>query len=170
MNALVYVDIDWGIHKGKLKNTLNEKRKKLHGFSFSINIANFEAFRRTKKLFSNLFFLKSVGIKVSGLCNISTLDRIGFVGSNQDCGLKSSCFLGCIGGFNFGEQTSIWKSLKFGFSTFGPVFDPYLGRPDTKLELHKKEPTKLELQKNELTKLELHKLEPMQKRTLWFWA
>ena len=45
----------------------------------------------------------------------------------------------------------------------------YIG-PDTKLELHKKEPTKLELQKNELTKLELHKLEPMQKRTLWFWA
>ena len=43
-------------------------------------------------------------------------------------------------------------------------------RPDTKLELHNKEPTKLELQKNELTKLELHKLEPMQKRTLWFWA
>ena len=41
--------------------------------------------------------------------------------------------------------------------------------PITKLELHKKEPTKLELQKNELTKLELHKLEPMQKRTLWFW-
>ena len=38
--------------------------------------------------------------------------------------------------------------------------------PDTKFELHKKEPTKLELQKNELTKLELHKLEPMQKRTL----
>ena len=39
-------------------------------------------------------------------------------------------------------------------------------RPDTKLELHKKEPTKLELQKNELTKLELHKLEPIKKRTL----
>ena len=39
-------------------------------------------------------------------------------------------------------------------------------RPDTKFELHKKEPTKLELQKNELTKLELHKLEPIQKRTL----
>ena len=46
----------------------------------------------------------------------------------------------------------------------------FISRPDTKLELHKKEPTKLELQKNELTKLELHKLEPMQKRTLWFWA
>ena len=55
------------------------------------------------------------------------------------------------------------------FSKYLPKFDQKLG-PDTKLELHKKEPTKLELQKNELTKLELHKLEPMQKRTLWFWA
>ena len=48
MNAPVYVDIDQGIHKVKLKNTLNEKRKKLGGFSFSINMANFEAFRRQK--------------------------------------------------------------------------------------------------------------------------
>ena len=38
--------------------------------------------------------------------------------------------------------------------------------PDTKLELHKKEPKKLELQKKEPSKLELHKLEPIQKRTL----
>ena len=37
----------------------NEKRKKLRGFSFSINIANVEAFLWTKKLISNLFFLKS---------------------------------------------------------------------------------------------------------------
>ena len=59
MNAPVYVDIDQGIHKGKLKVARNEKRKKLHGFSFSINMANFEAFCRTKKLISNLFFLKS---------------------------------------------------------------------------------------------------------------
>ena len=66
MNALVYVDIDRGIHKVKLKNALNEKRKKLHGFSFSINIANFEAFLWTKKLISNLFFLKSA--QVSNLC------------------------------------------------------------------------------------------------------
>ena len=37
--------IDQGILKGKkFKVALNEKRKKLHGFSFSINIANFEAF------------------------------------------------------------------------------------------------------------------------------
>ena len=65
MNAPVYVDIDQGIHKVKLKVALNEKRKKLHGFSFSINIANFEAFRWTKKLISNLFFLKSVKVSVS---------------------------------------------------------------------------------------------------------
>ena len=42
--ATFYVDIDQSIHKGKMKVALNEKRKKLHGFSFSINIANFEAF------------------------------------------------------------------------------------------------------------------------------
>ena len=59
MNALVYVDIDQGIYKVKLK-ALNEKQKKLHGFSFSINMANFEAFYLNKKLSSNLFFLKSV--------------------------------------------------------------------------------------------------------------
>ena len=54
MNALVYVDIDQGIYKVKLKVALNEKRKKLHGFSFSINMANFEAFPRNKKLSANL--------------------------------------------------------------------------------------------------------------------
>ena len=44
MNAQVYVDIDQGIHKGKLKVAQNEKQKKLRGFSFSINIPNFEGF------------------------------------------------------------------------------------------------------------------------------
>ena len=67
MNALVYVDIDQGIHKGKLKVARNEKRKKLSGFSFSVNVANFEAFCRTKKLISNLFFLKSDSIGLGGL-------------------------------------------------------------------------------------------------------
>ena len=57
-----YVDIDQGIHKVKLKVAQNEKQKKLPGFSFSINIANFEAFLQTKKLISNLFFLKSEGL------------------------------------------------------------------------------------------------------------
>ena len=59
MNALVYVDIDQGILKGKMKVALNEKWKKLPGFSFSINIANFEAFLLVFKLTKNLFFLKS---------------------------------------------------------------------------------------------------------------
>ena len=44
MNALVYVDIDQGIHKEKLKNARKEKRKKLHGFSYTKNMADFEAF------------------------------------------------------------------------------------------------------------------------------
>ena len=52
--------LDPALHKVKLKNAPNEKRKKLCGFSFSINMANFEAFCWTKKLISNLFFLKSV--------------------------------------------------------------------------------------------------------------
>ena len=62
MNALVYDNIDQGIYKVKLKVARNEKRKKLHGFYFSINMANFEGFWRNKKLISNLFFLKSVYI------------------------------------------------------------------------------------------------------------
>ena len=38
--ALVYVDLDEGIHKVKLKVAQNEKRKKkLHGFSYSKNMA-----------------------------------------------------------------------------------------------------------------------------------
>ena len=50
-----FVDIDQGIHKGEMNVALNEKQKKLHGFSFSINIANFEAFKLTK----NPLFLKN---------------------------------------------------------------------------------------------------------------
>ena len=34
MNALVYVDLDQGIHKGEMKLALNEKRKKYVGFLF----------------------------------------------------------------------------------------------------------------------------------------
>ena len=60
--AQLFDDIDQGIYKVKLKVALTEKRNKLHGFSFSINITNFEAFCRTKKLISNLFFLKSVDL------------------------------------------------------------------------------------------------------------
>ena len=62
MNALVYVDIDQSIHK--LRVARNEKRKKLLGFSVSINIVNFEAFLLVKKLSANLFFQKSVGLNL----------------------------------------------------------------------------------------------------------
>ena len=41
------------------QNPPNEKRKILLGFSFYINIANFEPFLQGKKLSKNLFFLKS---------------------------------------------------------------------------------------------------------------
>ena len=54
----IFINIDQGIHMVKLKVALNEKPKKLGGFSFSINMANFEVFPRTKKLISKLFFLK----------------------------------------------------------------------------------------------------------------
>ena len=56
MNALVYVDIDQGIHKGKMKVAQNEKRKKLLGFSFYINIGNFEAFIWNLNLSTNCLF------------------------------------------------------------------------------------------------------------------
>ena len=50
------------IHQVKTKNIkLHEikKRKKLHGFSYYKNMANFEAFLQGFKLSSNLLFLKS---------------------------------------------------------------------------------------------------------------
>ena len=62
MNVLVYVNIDQGIYNGKMKVARNEKRKKLCGFSFSINIPNFKAFLQRIKLTKNLFFVKSDGL------------------------------------------------------------------------------------------------------------
>ena len=56
MNALVYVDIDQGIHKGKMKVAQIEKRKKLLGFSFYMNIGNFEAFLWNLNLSAKHFF------------------------------------------------------------------------------------------------------------------
>ena len=55
MNALVYVDVDQGIYKVELKFAPNEKRKKIRGFSFSLNIANFEAFLLIFKLTKTSF-------------------------------------------------------------------------------------------------------------------
>ena len=53
------VDIDQGIPKGKMKVAPNEKRKKQRGFSYSKNIANFEAFWWDKNFSKNLLFLGS---------------------------------------------------------------------------------------------------------------
>ena len=65
MNSLVYVDIDQSIHQGKSKVAQNEKRKKLHGFSYTKNIANFEAFRWNISLSAKLLFLKSEFVLLS---------------------------------------------------------------------------------------------------------
>ena len=56
MNAPVYVDIDHGIHKVNLKVARNEKRKKLHGLSFSINIANMTETKLKPGIY-DIFFL-----------------------------------------------------------------------------------------------------------------
>ena len=43
--------------KEKYRVARNEKRKKLHGFSYDKNIANFEAFHWDKNFSKNLLFL-----------------------------------------------------------------------------------------------------------------
>ena len=62
MNALVYVDIDQGerekVKKIKLLEMKNEK--KLHGFSYIKNIANFEAFFWNLNLSTNRLFWRCV--------------------------------------------------------------------------------------------------------------
>ena len=60
MNVSVYVDIDQGVDMEKMKVARNEKRKKLHGFSYCENVANFEAFWRDKNFSKKLLFLGSV--------------------------------------------------------------------------------------------------------------
>ena len=52
----VYVDIDQGIHSEKIKVARNEKRKKLHRFSYHKNIANFEMFWQDKNFSKNLLY------------------------------------------------------------------------------------------------------------------
>ena len=59
---MLTIDIDQGIYKEKNSKLLKMKNeKKLCGFSFAINMANFEAFHRNKKLSSNLFFQRVAG-------------------------------------------------------------------------------------------------------------
>ena len=70
-----------------------ENEKNYMGFLFLTNMANFEAFCRTKKLISNLFFLKSVWVTLS--LNISVCRARYWVstGCQQPLFDFPSCFL-----------------------------------------------------------------------------
>ena len=59
-----HVDIDQGIHKGKMKVAQNEKRKKLLGFSFYINMGNLEAFLWNLNLSTKHLFWRCVYIDI----------------------------------------------------------------------------------------------------------
>ena len=62
INALVYVNIDQGIHNGKNEICSKWKAKKLIGFSFYINIKNFEAFFQNLNLSTkHLFWRCDIG-------------------------------------------------------------------------------------------------------------
>ena len=63
MNALVFNDIDQGIHKIKIKITQNEEPQKIHGFSLYINVANFEVFLRTLNFRANHLFWRLVWLQ-----------------------------------------------------------------------------------------------------------
>ena len=72
MNVLVYdldVDIDQGIHKEKMKVARNEKRKKLHGFCYYKNIANFEEFVWNLNLSTIRLFWRCVALHPFGNCS-----------------------------------------------------------------------------------------------------
>ena len=68
MNALVYVDMAFISEKDKVAR--NEKRKKLRGFSYYKNMANFEAFWQDKNFSKNLLFLGSEYSYTSINCTI----------------------------------------------------------------------------------------------------
>ena len=59
----------------KMNVARNEKRKKLHGFSYYKNIANFEAFWRDKNFSKNLLFLGSGAAIIFFSATDHTLDR-----------------------------------------------------------------------------------------------
>ena len=63
MNALVYVDTDQGIQKGKSKVARNEKRKKPTWVFLYIKYS--KAFRWNISLSANLLFLKSGNIELN---------------------------------------------------------------------------------------------------------
>ena len=79
---IFYFDIDHGIHQGENKVAQNEK--KLCGFSYSKNMANFEVFRQTISSNICLLFLKSAIMSLFIQCTIGGVDclavRISYTG------------------------------------------------------------------------------------------
>ena len=63
-----------------MKVARNEKRKKLHWFSYYKNIANFEAFWRDKKFSKNLLFLGSARVLQEMKSNLKTDLQIALFG------------------------------------------------------------------------------------------
>ena len=78
------VYVDQGIHKGKMKVAINEKRKKTTWVFISINVANFEAFFSVFKLTKNRLFLKSVN-----RVNLTNIIKIFFLHNSQQHFLSS---------------------------------------------------------------------------------
>ena len=64
-----------------MKVARNEKRKKLHGFSYYKNIANFEAFCRYKNFSKNLLYLGSAclwSVVTQKMQNVADIDKFCF--------------------------------------------------------------------------------------------
>ena len=62
--SILTIDTDQGIHKVKMKFARNEKGKKLLGFSFHINIGNFEGFLWNLNLSAKHLFWRCVRVEV----------------------------------------------------------------------------------------------------------
>ena len=73
-----------------MKVALNEKRKKLCGFSFSINIANFEAFFLVFKLTKNLNLAKMRGKALFNLAENKFCANFKWLPKNQTSGTTGS--------------------------------------------------------------------------------
>ena len=102
---LVYV-IDQGIHKVKSKVALIEKpKKKFLGFSFSINIANFDAFLSVFKLTKNPLFLKSA----EGIVKVKPIDKNS---KRMKMIEKQALNVSNITGFDHIEEQKIKKEIK----------------------------------------------------------
>ena len=118
-----YVDVDRGIYKGKTKSGSKWKMQKILGFSFYINIANFEAFPKGKKLSSNLFFLKSemsLGLNKAWpsiiVLNIFGLENSGYYYYSGN--IQKTCHRNCTYYQTYFFNSKIFLSLKNFYSLY----------------------------------------------------